>query len=87
MSVASAIATGPGPATTSWTCVFWRYGKLLAADADIVGHELFSMNDSRAVVSRALLLNDGNVAVSLDNYKARAHVRCVTVRFTRWASA
>ncbi|MEU8433834.1 hypothetical protein AB0F18_13080 [Streptomyces sp. NPDC029216] len=49
------------------TTVFWRDGKLLAVDADLAGHELFAMDDSRAVISRALLLNDGNVAVSLDN--------------------
>ncbi|MFB7608821.1 hypothetical protein [Streptomyces gardneri] len=49
------------------TAVFWRDGKLLAVDTDLAGHELFAMDDSRAVISRALLLNDGNVAIALDN--------------------
>ncbi|MFE4258188.1 hypothetical protein [Streptomyces sp. NPDC056883] len=49
------------------TVVFWRDGKLLAVDADLTGHELFAMDDSRAVIGRALLLSEGSVVVSLDN--------------------
>ncbi|WP_078096083.1 hypothetical protein [Streptomyces sp. fd1-xmd] len=49
------------------TTVFWRDGKLLAVDADLAGHELFAMDDSRTVIGRALLLSEGSVAVSLDN--------------------
>ncbi|NEB99412.1 hypothetical protein G3I37_31095 [Streptomyces anulatus] len=49
------------------TAVFWRDGKLLAVDTDLAGHELFAMDDSRAVIGRALLLSEGNVVVSLDN--------------------
>lgn len=45
--------------------VFWRNGKLLAVDTDLSGHELFAMDDSRAVVGRALLLSEGSVVVSL----------------------
>lgn len=47
--------------------VFWRDGKLLAVDKDLAGHELFAMDDSRAVIGRALLLDEGIVVVSLDN--------------------
>ncbi|MGQ4487412.1 hypothetical protein ACN6LM_004460 [Streptomyces sp. SAS_281] len=49
------------------TAVFWRDGKLLAVDTDLAGHELFAMDDSRAVIGRALLLSEGNVVVSLGN--------------------
>ncbi len=49
------------------TTVFWRDGKLLAVDADLAEHELFAMDDSRAVIGRALLLSEGSVAVSLDS--------------------
>ncbi|MFB6516994.1 hypothetical protein [Streptomyces sp. NPDC056401] len=49
------------------TMVFWRDGKLLAVDADLAGRELFAMDDSRAVIGRALLLSGGSVVVSLDN--------------------
>ncbi|MBJ6636775.1 hypothetical protein H4K36_00240 [Streptomyces sp. DHE7-1] len=49
------------------TAVFWRDGKLLAVDTDLAGHELFAMDDSRAVIGRALLLSEGSVVVSLDN--------------------
>jgi hypothetical protein len=49
------------------TAVFWRDGKLLAVDRDLAGHELFAMDDSRAVIGRALLLSEGSVVVSLDN--------------------
>ncbi|MFI6588499.1 hypothetical protein [Embleya sp. NPDC050493] len=49
------------------TTVFWRDGKLLAVDTDLAGHELFAMDDSRAVIGRALLLSEGDVAVSRDN--------------------
>ncbi|WP_327308941.1 hypothetical protein OG730_40165 [Streptomyces sp. NBC_01298] len=49
------------------TVVFWRDGKLLAVDSDLTGHELFAMDDSRAVIGRALLLSEGSVAVSLDD--------------------
>ncbi|UUU37680.1 hypothetical protein [Streptomyces sp. NBC_00162] len=49
------------------TAVFWRDGKLLAVDRDLAGHELFAMDDNRAVMGRALLLSEGNVVVSLDN--------------------
>ncbi|MFD0141461.1 hypothetical protein ACFVGW_03515 [Streptomyces sp. NPDC127129] len=47
--------------------VFWRDGKLLAVDADLAGRELFAMDDSRALIGRALLLSGGSVVVSLDN--------------------
>ncbi|MFI6006175.1 hypothetical protein ACIA98_38350 [Streptomyces sp. NPDC051366] len=36
-------------------------------DTDLAGHELFAMDDSRAVIGRALLLSEGSVVVSLDN--------------------
>ncbi|MFD8963184.1 hypothetical protein ACFV0W_41220 [Streptomyces anulatus] len=49
------------------TTVFWRDGKLLAVDKDLVGYELFAMDDDRAVIGRALLLDGGGVAISLDN--------------------
>ncbi|MGW2564383.1 hypothetical protein ACWCXB_35325 [Streptomyces sp. NPDC001514] len=49
------------------TTVFWRDGKLLAVDADLTEHELFTMDDTRKVISRALLLSDGSVVVSLDS--------------------
>ncbi|MFE5962535.1 hypothetical protein ACFYZ6_12895 [Streptomyces rubiginosohelvolus] len=49
------------------TTVFWRDGKLLTVDKDLAGHELFAMDDSRAVIGRVLLLNEGRVAFSLDN--------------------
>ncbi|MFD9062337.1 hypothetical protein ACFVZ3_12530 [Kitasatospora purpeofusca] len=49
------------------TAVFWRDGKLLAVDTDLAAHELFAMDDSRAVIGRALLLSEGSVVVSLDN--------------------
>ncbi|MFJ3594725.1 MULTISPECIES: hypothetical protein [unclassified Streptomyces] len=49
------------------TAVFWRAGKLLAVDKDLAGHELFAMDDSRAIIGRTLLLNEGCVVISLDN--------------------
>ncbi|MGK5642392.1 hypothetical protein ACSNOK_29375 [Streptomyces sp. URMC 126] len=49
------------------TAVFWRDGKLLAVDADLAGHELFAMDDSRTVIGRALLLSEGSVVLPLDN--------------------
>ncbi|MFB6861311.1 hypothetical protein ACFCZQ_08220 [Streptomyces virginiae] len=49
------------------TAVFWRDGRLLAVDTDLSGHELFATDDRRAVIGRVLLLNDGSVAVSLDD--------------------
>ncbi|MFJ2058189.1 hypothetical protein ACIOMM_19870 [Streptomyces sp. NPDC087908] len=49
------------------TAVFWRDGKLLALDTDLAGHELFAIDDSRAVIGRALLLSEGSVVVFLDN--------------------
>ncbi|MFE7265561.1 hypothetical protein ACFU9B_26325 [Streptomyces sp. NPDC057592] len=49
------------------TVVFWRDGKLLAVDADLVSHELFAMDDSRNVMGRTLLLGEGRVVVSLDS--------------------
>lgn len=36
-------------------------------DADLVEHELFRMEDSRAVIGRALLLGEGRVVLSLDS--------------------
>lgn len=36
-------------------------------DKDLAGYELFAMDDDRAVIGRALLLNEGSVAISLDN--------------------
>ncbi|MEU2074512.1 hypothetical protein [Streptomyces sp. NPDC013489] len=39
--------------------MFWRDGKLLAVDKDLAGHELFAMDDSRAVIGRAPLLDEG----------------------------
>ncbi|WP_330334554.1 hypothetical protein OHS33_35560 [Streptomyces sp. NBC_00536] len=49
------------------TAVFWRDGKLLAVDTDLAGHEVLAMDDSRAVMSRALLLSEGSVVISLDS--------------------
>ncbi|MFD3874734.1 hypothetical protein [Streptomyces sp. NPDC058623] len=49
------------------TTVFWRDGKLLAVDKDLAGHELFAMGDSRDIVGRTLLLDEGSVALSLDD--------------------
>lgn len=47
------------------TTVFWRDGRLLAVDADPTPHDLFTMDDSRNVPRRTLLLNDGRVVTSL----------------------
>ncbi len=49
------------------TTVFWRDGKLLTVDKDLAANERFAMDDSRAVIGRVLLLNEGRVAFSLDN--------------------
>ncbi|MFE3991732.1 hypothetical protein ACFXPW_08585 [Streptomyces goshikiensis] len=49
------------------TAVFWRAAKLLAVDTDLAGHELFAMDDSRAVIGRALPLSEGSVVVSVDD--------------------
>jgi hypothetical protein len=49
------------------TAVFWRDGALLTVDADLHQHELFTMTDDRAVMSRILLLEHGTVAFALDN--------------------
>ncbi|MFE0385996.1 hypothetical protein ACFW1F_18290 [Streptomyces bungoensis] len=49
------------------TTVFWRDGRLLAVDADLCAHELFAMDDDRAIIGRVLLLSEGRVSVSLDS--------------------
>jgi hypothetical protein len=49
------------------TAVFWRDGALLATDVGLHQHELFTMTDDRAVMSRVLLLEHGTVAFALDN--------------------
>ncbi|MGW0855036.1 hypothetical protein [Streptomyces sp. NPDC002690] len=49
------------------TTVFWRDGRLLAVDADLTPHDLFARDDSRNVLGRTLLLDDGLVVTSLDS--------------------
>jgi hypothetical protein len=45
--------------------VFWRDGRLLAIDADLHLQVLFAMSDDRAVMSRVLLLDDGQVMIAV----------------------
>ncbi|MEV6104316.1 hypothetical protein AB0M28_06305 [Streptomyces sp. NPDC051940] len=48
------------------TAVFWRDGRLLAVDAGFRMHELFALEgDKRAVMSRILLLDQGQLAFAL----------------------
>ncbi|MFI9811823.1 hypothetical protein [Saccharothrix variisporea] len=47
------------------TAIFWRDGRLLAVDADFEVHELFAMNDDRRVMSRVLLLDQGQAVFAL----------------------
>ncbi|NUT94064.1 MAG: hypothetical protein HOY78_18785 [Saccharothrix sp.] len=47
------------------TAIFWRDGRLLAVDADFEMHELFAMDDERAVMSRVLLLDQGQAVFAL----------------------
>jgi hypothetical protein len=49
------------------TATFWRDGTLLAIDARLHPHELFTTTDERSVMSRVLLLDRGIVAFALDN--------------------
>ncbi|WP_199444428.1 hypothetical protein [Umezawaea beigongshangensis] len=49
------------------TAVFWRDGRLLAVDADFRMRELFAAHDERAVMSRVLLLEEGQVVFALDD--------------------
>lgn len=50
------------------TAVFWRDGRLLAVDADFRMRELFALEDDRrAVMSRVLLLDRGQLAFALDD--------------------
>ncbi len=49
------------------TAVFWRNGKLLAVDAGLTRHELFSeKSESSSTASRTLLLEDGIVTFALN---------------------
>ncbi|MBB1154422.1 hypothetical protein H4281_14870 [Amycolatopsis sp. DR6-1] len=47
------------------TAVFWREGQLIAVDTDFYLRVLFASEDERAVMSRVLLLADGQVVFSL----------------------
>lgn len=47
------------------TAVFWRDGKLVTVDAGFELRELFAQDDDRAVMSRVLLLADGQVVFAL----------------------
>jgi len=47
------------------TAIFWRDGRLLAVDADFEMHELFAMDDDRPVMSKILLLDQGQVVFAL----------------------
>jgi hypothetical protein len=49
------------------TAAIWRDGKLLPIDADLQSHVLFAHDDSRAVMSRILLLEQGHVVLALHN--------------------
>jgi len=50
---------------TDGSAVFWRDGKLLAIDPDLQIRELFAHEDDRAVMSRVLLLDHGQVIFAL----------------------
>ncbi|MFH8894559.1 hypothetical protein ACWGHM_36650 [Streptomyces sp. NPDC054904] len=56
------------------TTVFWGDGKLLAVDKDLAGHEMFAMDDSRDVLGRTLLLDEGSVAISYPGHLLSAHL-------------
>jgi len=45
--------------------VFWRDGKLLTIDSDLQVRELFADQDDRAVMSKVLLLDQGQVILAL----------------------
>jgi hypothetical protein len=47
------------------TAIFWRDSRLLAIDANFEMHELFAMDDERAVMSRMLLLDQGQAVFAL----------------------
>ncbi len=47
------------------TAVFWRDGQLLTVDADLRARVLFAQKDDRPVMSRILLLEQGQVAFAL----------------------
>lgn len=47
------------------TAIFWRDGRLVTVDADFQMSELFTQADERAVMSRVLLLADGQVVFAL----------------------
>ncbi|MFE6978087.1 hypothetical protein [Streptomyces sp. NPDC057682] len=49
------------------TTVFWRDGTLLTVDADLTPCELYATDDSRNIMGRTLLLDDGLVVVPLDS--------------------
>ncbi len=52
---------------TEGNAVFWRDGKLLVIDADLQTHTLFAQDDNRAVMSRVLLLDHGQIVLALHN--------------------
>jgi hypothetical protein len=47
--------------------VFWRDGKLLAIDSDLRIRVLFAQDDTRAVMSKVLLLDHGKIVLALDD--------------------
>jgi hypothetical protein len=47
--------------------VFWRDGKLLTIDSDLQTRVLFAQEDTRAVMSKVLLLDHGQVIFALDD--------------------
>jgi len=49
------------------TAVFWRDGRLLAVDAGFELRRLFAMPDERAVMSRILLLEQGQLMLALNS--------------------
>lgn len=60
-------STGQPALDRDGTAVFWRNGQLLAVDAGLARHELFSeRSESSPYASRTLLLEDGIVAFALN---------------------
>jgi hypothetical protein len=49
------------------TAVFWRDGRLLVIDSGLKMQELFTRDDQRAVMSRVLLLDHGQILLALDD--------------------
>lgn len=47
------------------TAVFWRDGRLLTVDSDFELRELFASDDQRSVMSRILLLDQGQIVFAL----------------------